>query len=223
MSSINAGPAFSELYMAYAAGCLDPAFALLVETQASLRADVSEAIAVGELIAAICLEDETPAALSDRALDRAFAAIDALNAEAATARRAASEAGKALEELLTLPEPLRETALIASGDKGWRFSGPGLRRMPLPVSRDVECELIRIDAGARVPRHTHEGAELTLCVSGGFSDETGSYGPGDLSLKDASDTHTPQADDDGPCIVLAVRDGGLRFSGMIGALQRIIG
>lgn len=222
MSSISAGPAFSELYMAYAAGCLDPAFSLLVETQASLRSDVMEAICISEVIAAAHLEMDRPSELSAGALDRALAAIDQIELGDGAARRAASLAGEAMEELLSLPEPLRETALIASGEKGWRFSAPGIRRLALPVSREVECELIRLDAGTRVPRHSHEGAELTLCVQGHFSDETGRYAPGDLSVKGPNDTHTPQADESAPAIVLAVRDGGLRFSGLLGAIQRIM-
>ena len=58
-------------------------------------------------------------------------------------------------------------------------------------------ELYRIEPGATVPSHSHFGDELTLVVQGGFSDEVGSYGPGDICLKTPSDTHAPVGDDDG--------------------------
>lgn len=223
VSANNAELAFSELYSAYAAGCLDPAFALLVETQAALRPDVRRDVQVSELIAAVHFERAEPAEMETGAVDRALAAIDALDGVSAPRRCVLNGVTEALEELLDLPAPLREPALMAAGETGWKFSGPGIRRLALPISRKAETELYRIEPGAAVPRHTHEGSELTLVVSGGFSDESGSFGPGDLSVKGPADTHQPVADEDGPCIVLAVRDGGLRFQGVIGIVQRLMG
>ncbi|MEL6663648.1 MAG: ChrR family anti-sigma-E factor [Pseudomonadota bacterium] len=223
MKTTEAEPAFSELYSAYAAGCLDPAFALLVETQAALRPDIKSNIQLSEIIAAIHFEQAEPVELETGAVDRALAAIDDLEADNAPTRRVLNSVSDALEELLDLPAPLREPALMAAGETGWKFTAPGLRRLSLPISDKSETELFRIEPGAAVPRHTHEGSEFTLVVSGGFTDETGAYGPGDLSVKGPADTHQPVADDDGPCIVLAVRDGGLRFQGVMGIVQRLMG
>ena len=223
MKTTEAEPAFSELYSAYAAGCLDPAFALLVETQAALRPDIKSNIQLSEIIAAIHFEQAEPVELETGAVDRALAAIDDLEADNAPTRRVLNSVSDALEELLDLPAPLREPALMSAGESGWKFTAPGLRRLSLPISDKSETELFRIEPGAAVPRHTHEGSEFTLVVSGGFTDETGAYGPGDLSVKGPADTHQPVADDDGPCIVLAVRDGGLRFQGVMGIVQRLMG
>ncbi|MEM1105773.1 MAG: ChrR family anti-sigma-E factor [Pseudomonadota bacterium] len=223
MSANKAQPAFSELYSAYAAGCLDPAFALLVETQAALRPDVRRDLAMSEVIAVSHFERAEPAELDDDAVNRALDAIDAAAASNAPPRVALNGVSSAIGELLDLPAPLKDLALFAAGDDGWKFTGPGLRRLALPVSDAAETELFRIEPGVAVPRHTHEGSEFTLVVSGGFTDETGSFGPGDLSVKGPADCHQPVADRDGPCIALAVRDGGLRFQGVIGIVQRLIG
>lgn len=222
MAEAGKTPAFSELYSAYAAGCLDPSFALLVETQAAIRQDISTAISVGELVSGIFLERETPGAMRADALDRVFAAIDA-DTPMESRRRAARSAGEALSELLDLPEPLRDAALEAASESGWKFVAPGLKRLKLDTGGVAETELFRIAPGAAVPRHTHEGLEYTLVVAGGFTDETGAYGPGDLSVKSGEDTHQPVADDDGVCIALAVRDGGLKFTGAMGFVQRLMG
>ena len=62
------------------------------------------------------------------------------------------------------------------------------------------------------------GAEFTCVLSGGFSDETGSYGPGDFAEADPTLTHTPRADPDGECVCLIASEGPMRMRGLIGRL-----
>lgn len=214
---------FGEIYAAYAAGCLDPAFALMVETQSVLRPAVSRAIARAEMIAGVFLESEAQAELTEGAVDKALALIDALETAPKRASRAAELAGGNLNEMLALPEPLREHALQACGEAGWKNLTPGIRRLRLDVDSEAEVELYRIEPGRTVPRHSHNGSEFTLVVSGGFTDETGSYGPGDISIKGPEDTHQPTGDMDGVCFALAVHEGGLRFTGIMGIVQRLLG
>lgn len=216
--------AFSELYSAYAAGCLDPAFALLVETQAALRGDVRQSIDLSETIAGVFLEREAKSVLSGLSAEDALARIDALASAVEDRTLAAIRAAcGAMDELVALPEPVRSHAIEAAGGEGWQFAGPGIRRMALDVGGEAETELYRIDPGATVPRHTHAGREFTLVIAGGFTDETGSYGPGDLTVKGPDDTHRPVGDPGEACYALAVRDGGLRFTGVAGVVQRLLG
>lgn len=214
---------FGEVYSSYAAGCLDPAFCLLVETQAALRPDVSRAVARAETIAGIFLESEQQAELSDGAADRALAMIDAFEAGERPSGIAVHDANEGLEEFLALPEPLRETALQSFQSNKWQNLTRGIRRLKLDAGSEAEVELYRIEPGCTVPRHSHESSEFTLVVSGGFSDESGSFGPGDISVKGPEDTHQPTGDMDGVCFALAIRDGGLKFTGMMGLVQRLIG
>lgn len=220
----SAGSAkFSELYAAYAAGCIDPAFSLMIETQSVLRPEVGDAVAKAELIFGSALEAAPAAELSDGALDRALAAIDALDAGAAASVRAGWAAGEAMDEILRLPEPLRAAALEAIGKSGWQVMGRGLKRLNLNAGSRLETELYRIAPGARIPRHSHAGSEYTLVVAGGFTDERGSYGPGDVMINGPEDCHQPVGDEGEVCFALAVRDGGLRFTGMMGVIQRLLG
>ena len=216
---------FGEIYSGYAAGCLDPAFCLLVETQAALRPDVERAVARAETIAGVFFEQESEAMLSDGAIDKALAMIDAIEANPSGGERAQAvhRAGEGLDELLVLPEPLRETALTSFQDNKWQGLTQGIRRLKLDAGSQAEVELYRIEPGCTVPRHSHAGSEFTLVVSGGFSDESGSYGPGDISLKGPQDTHQPTGDLDGVCYALAIRDGGLKFTGAMGLIQRLFG
>jgi len=214
---------FSELYSAYAAGCIDPAFALMLETQSLMRADVRASVALSEMIAGNFLETAPAARMSEGALDRTLAAIDALEAPQTMQRAAGQAAGDALNEILSLPEPVRGAAIDAAGKQGWQMMGLGLKRLKLDVGSAMEVELYRIAAGSKIPRHSHGGNEYTMVLCGGFSDERGNYGPGDVCVNGPADTHQPVADDDEVCYALAVRDGGLRFTGVLGMVQKLIG
>lgn len=214
---------FSELYSAYAAGCIDPAFALMLETQSLMRADVRASVALSEMIAGNFLETAPAARMSAGALDRALAAIDALDAPQERQRAAGQAAGDALNEILSLPEPVRGAAIDAAGKQGWQMMGLGLKRLKLDVGSKMEVELYRIAAGSKIPRHSHGGNEYTMVLCGGFSDERGNYGPGDVCVNGPADTHQPVADDDEVCYALAVRDGGLRFTGVLGMVQKLLG
>ncbi|MEM0985787.1 MAG: ChrR family anti-sigma-E factor [Pseudomonadota bacterium] len=215
--------AFGELYSAYAAGCLDPAFALLVETQAALRNDIAEAVHRGEVIAAAMLEAEPPAAMRNDAVERALAAIEELDVDEGLNGHAADVASGGLTEIVDLPSPLRDRVIDTMERQSWQFTTPGIRRLTLETGGDAETELYRLEPGVTVPRHTHAGSEFTLVVTGRFADETGSYGPGDLSVKGPEHVHRPVADMGEVCYALSVRDGGLKFTGVIGAVQRILG
>lgn len=214
---------FSELYSAYAAGCIDPGFALMLEAQSLMRADVRGAIALSEMISGSFLDAAPAARMSEGALDRALAAIDVLEAPPEVHAAAGKAAGDAIGEILSLPEPVRGAALDAAGKQGWQMMGIGLKRLKLDVGSSMEVELYRINAGSKIPRHSHGGNEFTMVLSGGFSDHRGNYGPGDVCMNGPSDTHQPIADEDEACYALTVRDGGLRFTGVLGVVQKLLG
>lgn len=214
---------FGEIYSQYAAGCLDPAFSLMIETQATLRPDVDRAIARAEAIAGVFFESEDKAELSAGAAATAMAMIDAYESNARPTAQAVYRANEGLDEILSLPEPLRETALNSLQAGKWQNLTQGIRRLKLDAGSQAEVELYRIEPGCTVPRHSHKGSEFTLVVAGGFTDESGSFGPGDLSLKGPNDTHQPTGDEGSVCFALAVRDAGLKFTGVIGLVQRMVG
>lgn len=208
---------FSELYSAYAAGTLDPAFALMLDAQSMLSPEVRRAIAAAEAVSGRLLEGEAVAPMSDGALHRVFAALD-MPFDAPPPPVKTED-----PELNALPDPLRRRVVNEMARSDWKPLTPGIRRLKLDVGSPLEVELYRIEPGARVPRHSHAGTEYTLVVSGGFTDETGSHGPGHLVVNGPEDTHRPVGDSDGVCYAFAIRDGGLRFTGVMGVIQRLFG
>ena len=62
--------------------------------------------------------------------------------------------------------------------------------------------------------------EYTLVLRGGFTDETGSYGPGDFQVASPDTMHNPVVDDGADCVNLSVTIGRLAFDGLV---QRVVG
>lgn len=212
---------FSDaLFAAYASGRLDPGISLLIETCAALRPENCAGMHLADAVGGAMLEAEMPAAMAADALDTALAQLPERSRPEA---RAARLAAHSLDELIRLPKPLQDHVFDAVAAHGWRGAGRGLKVLGLDLGGATEVELLRMEPGCGAPRHTHRGHEYTLVVSGGFSDERGSYGPGDISVAGPDDTHQPVADDDGVCLALAVREGGLQFTGLLGMLQRLLG
>ena len=92
----------------------------------------------------------------------------------------------------------------------FRRAAPGIWRFDLPQGRPdrVVC-LVSLRAGLQVPEHRHSAAERGLVLRGGFTDETGHYVRGDVTLRgpDEPAPHRQQIDDGERCVVLMVDDG----------------
>lgn len=193
-----------------ASGRAEPALDLFVDVLMKMRG-ISEM--EGEVISGVALEVETPADLSADALAMTFTAID---------RGGSPDPGQMVyPELAGVPERLREAILAAERRTSWKTIGLGIRSLDLGSPGTVKAEIIRLAPGMTVPRHTHKGRELTLCIHGEYMDSGAVYGPGDFSVRDATIRHEPKALDDGPAFALAVTDAGLKFEGLLGVLQTL--
>lgn len=220
-----------EIFSAYASGALSGPMRLLLETQSQLDPQVARRCADADRIGGLLLAANPPATLRHGALEDLFAILDAETAgagEAGTAqrqnersRRAAGMASQALNELLSLPDPVRDLALETGGT--WQFAGPGVRVMELMREDGAKAELIRLEPRHGVPRHTHDGKEFTLVLCGAFDDGLAKYGRGEMSIADPEIEHRPVAEPGEVCIALAVTDGPLAFTGPLGWVQRALG
>ncbi len=226
-------PLGDEIFAAYAAGALSGPMRMLVDAQAQASDDIARQRGDADRLAGALLETMEPAELRDGALDRALAVIDAESVGAGEAgpltrdaranaqgRKAANAAGEALNELLRLPDAVRDAALESAG---WTFAGPGVRTMELMRDGAAKAELIRLEPSRGVPRHGHEGREFTLVLCGAFHDGRERYGAGELCVADPEVHHRPVAEEGEVCIALAVTDGPLAFTGPLGWVQRALG
>ena len=100
----------------------------------------------------------------------------------------------------------------------WKRLGPVAEYPLLKEVSGYKTQLLRIQAGRKVPQHTHDGNELTVVLRGAYNDGIGHYARGDLSVADGSIKHQPKADEGEECLCLAVTDARLRLTGTIGRL-----
>lgn len=120
-----------------------------------------------------------------------------------------------------LPPPLE-----AQKFGSWHYLPPSLHwsRAELYGKEDASVVLLRIGAGAKVPRHGHSGTEYTLVLLGAFSDENGHYMRGDLIEADETINHQPIVDSSSDCLCVAAIAGKLRFHSVFGRMmQPLIG
>ena len=108
-----------------------------------------------------------------------------------------------------LPAPLARKYRLALDHIEWTALGPGIWQHKLALSPGAkgELNLLKLTPGRRLPLHGHGGTELTVVLTGAFSDSTGEYRRGDVQEVDASVEHQPVGDRNEGCICLVAAEG----------------
>ena len=206
-----------DLLIAYAAGSQDEPVALLVATHLALCPRCRAEVAQLEALGGILLEDQDNEVLRDDSLERVLARLDDAGPgePISSHARRTSDSG---EGGPLLPRPLRD--YLGEGLDGLDWTAfRGLEKVELLTDCPrFRTRLMRIKSGTAMPTHTHEGSELTLVLTGGFSDEHGHFVRGDVAEADPSVDHQPVADSGEDCLCLAVTDAPLRLTGPFGRL-----
>ena len=193
------------LLLAYAAGALGEAMALIVATHLSFCVRCRRIAAQAEAVGGARLEEIPPTPLAADALGKTLARLSQLPQD--TPHKDATKT--------TTPPPLRAFLGHGLADMRWRNIGPHLAFVPLARQGNVTLRLLKGAPGTDTGHHTHRGMEYSLVLAGGYTDTTGSYGPGDFQTATPDVVHNPVADDDGDCINLALTTGPLCFDGLI--------
>ncbi|MFM4944986.1 ChrR family anti-sigma-E factor [Aeromonas bivalvium] len=92
----------------------------------------------------------------------------------------------------------------------WRHIG-AIRQHSLPLDEmGARASLLHIEAGGRIPEHTHQGYELTLLLAGNMQDGDTCYQAGDFIWRDARHAHSPHTPDG--CLCYTVQDAPVQFT-----------
>jgi putative transcriptional regulator len=180
----------------YSAGTLPAGAAFVVAAHLALKPQAREAVRVLEATGGALLDEIEPVALAKPAW------LDDL----------ASEPSAVSDK-----DDARDVAhMLATLDQGkWKRNLAGMLVKPVP---GVKAELLKLEAGRSVPHHGHHGLELTLVLSGEFSDGHGVYKRGDLVIHDEESEHQPAAVAGGDCICLISQTAPIRLNGPLGWL-----
>ncbi|MBY0559768.1 ChrR family anti-sigma-E factor [Hyphomicrobium sp.] len=125
-----------------------------------------------------------------------------------------------------VPAALRKHVGPWLKDVPWKWAGFGVwqHRIPLSGRAKASLRLIRVSPGLKLPDHGHSGSEMTLVLRGFFTDNTGSYGVGDVADMNEGDEHAPIAGLGDDCICLVASEGPMRFNSILDrVLQKLTG
>jgi putative transcriptional regulator len=196
------------LLLDYASGALGEAWSLAVATHLALCPSCRRAVSDIEALGGSFLEANAPDPVNESTFDAVLALLDGAPLNKIGAKPSSSPVGATP----AFPQPLRGYLGVDAPLLQWKRLGLGAFHLPIATSDGrATARLLRIPAGRPVPTHGHHGLELTLLLSGAFSDSTGFYTRGDLQEADDDLEHQPHAAPGEDCICLAVTEAPLRF------------
>ncbi|MFK7927532.1 MAG: ChrR family anti-sigma-E factor [Myxococcota bacterium] len=191
----------TELLLAYATGAATSAEALVVACHLTLCGECRERIIELEALGGAFLESSPADTVSDALLSDVLARLDDPEPDPSPAPRT-DPSGILPAALCDLVGPF--------ADLSFQTIFPGVGQAVVPMETDgMPVRLFKLAAGTRVPDHRHEGLETTLVLTGGFTDDGGHYGRGDLCLRDDQHIHRQRIDPGEPCVVLTLADNPL--------------
>jgi len=190
----------------FAAGTLPVAQAACISAHLNYCDSCRRSAEQLQTIGGVLMEQLAPVTVSESVLESVLARLD----EPAPLSFAQKQAR---QEAFDLPGLLTR---IINGDftqLTWKRITRALSVSSLQTGDSAyEFALYKIAAGGRIPEHDHGGSEMTLVLKGGFSDDRGTYHPGDFIFRQANETHMPVTIDGDECICLAVLDAPLKFT-----------
>ena len=210
-----------ELLLDYSSGALSEAWSIAVAAHLSKCSRCRASHAKLEEIGGSLLTDSTPEELSDDIFSNVLERLDEVGASVGNEIRKNSGWASSYG----IPSVVADYLAADTKKLPWKNLGLGVSQVVLKTKdKSATARLLKIPAGKKVPHHSHNGRELTVIFSGGFTDETGSYGPGDIQEIHGNAEHQPWVRDGEDCICLAVTEAPLKFSNVAVRLaQPLIG
>ena len=210
-----------ELLLDYSSGALSEAWSIAVAAHLSKCPRCRASHAKLEEIGGSLLTDSTPEELSDDIFSNVLERLDEVGASVGNEIRKNSGWASSYG----IPSVVADYLAADTEKLPWKSLGLGVSQVVLETKdKSATARLLKIPAGKKVPHHSHNGRELTVIFSGGFTDETGSYGPGDIQEIHGNIEHQPWVRDGEDCICLAVTEAPLKFSNVAVRLaQPLIG
>ena len=97
----------------------------------------------------------------------------------------------------------------------WKSAGRDIQLCKLREDGNSRLWMVKGKPGAKLPKHSHRGQELTLVLKGSYACSSNIYQPGDLHECDDENTHQPIIVGDKDCISLVATEGDLKFDNLL--------
>lgn len=198
----------SDQLIEFSSGTISQSLSIAVSTHLHFCSECRREVKQYESAAAVMFNEQSTAQLSESAFDQLMSRI---NNEPST-QQPVKKCGP------TRFPPVIEK-LIKSDTEALNWQKPMKNLRVSQLFKDEAGMIIglhHMKAGGRVPNHAHRGNEISVVIEGGFSDEMGSYGPGDFIHLSKEHSHSPQADADGDCWLLSLVEAPVKLTGPIG-------
>lgn len=210
---------YDSLLLSYAAGTLDAAQNLAVESHLTFCHDARNFVQECECIGGTLLENEC---------GKMEMGKDSLNNVLAQLNDPSNEKPTKCAEFqcetipFNLPDPL-QNRLSQQESAGWKSLMPGFKAYEINLEcKQSTARFLKAAPGIKSPHHSHGGMEITLVLDGAFSDETGEYKTGDLIVTDDTVTHAPIACKMHGCTCLVVSSAAIKLTGIASLLNPFI-
>jgi putative transcriptional regulator len=204
------------LLLDYANGTLDPGVSLIIASYLTLSPTARKTVADCETLGGVILETLCePCSIAEDSLDRILTKID--RAEWSAQEKNPPPKNNAIdcafETGLPLPAPLMQF-LPAGKNPPWEKSFGGLSWLDLDVPGSKrKPQLLQAKPALALPKHKHDGLEITLILQGAQEDVNGRYVRGDLIVMEDSSHHRPVADSVCGCLCLSICANPIQFTG----------
>lgn len=146
----------------------------------------------------------------------------ALDLPTLRSREADTPSSKAITANSSGDVPLPLTGLLGTSldTVPWKRLSPGVWHHQIELSPGAKgaLHLLKVAPGTKLPRHGHDGEELTLVLKGSYRDAGDVFRAGDISDLDDQTEHEPVADDETGCICLIATERPLKFKGLVARL-----
>lgn len=132
-----------------------------------------------------------------------------------------SERVHLLEHSVEVPPVL---AKAAGESLHWNKLPGGISLANLALDRKAQCDFLYMKPGSQIPRHKHQGIEITLVLDGTFTDDRGDYHRGDFILRSGEDSHGASSEEG--CLCFTVLENPVIFTSglarMLNPINRLL-
>ena len=198
--------------MSFAAGTLPAPISLVVSAHLGFCETCREKVRNAELIGSTVLEHSEPAEMSPGALNNVLERLDA-----GTSSEPIVAVNIRRDEDDVFPAQVRKVLGVPVSEIKWRSVARGVQihQVDLGDEHQGKLFLMRIASGKALPVHSHGGMELTLVLSGSYTDRFGTYGRGDIADLDEDVEHQPVVDKGEDCICIVASEHPAKFKGIL--------